>query len=97
MNSNNKKQNIDQLMVAKKYKLSFTGTSPKHDWLTALSVGFILIIIFSAIYYFEKISIKNSISEDNLVREEKRHFNITKAEKLLKDFEVRKGFVDQSL
>jgi ATP-dependent Zn protease len=97
MSNDNKKQNIDQLMVAKKYKLSFTGTSPKHDWFTVLFLCFVLIATFSTIYFFEKNTIKNSISGDGLVREQKTYFDITKAEKLLKDFEIRRGFVDQSL
>ena len=96
MESKNKK-NFDQLMITKKYKLSFFGVSPKHDWYAALFLGVALIITFSLIYYFDNLTIKNSISGNNLVREQKNYFDITKAEKLLKDFEIKRSVIDQSL
>ena len=84
-------------MIAKKYKLSFFGISPKHDWFAALFLGVALIITFSLIYYFDNLTIKNSISENNLVREQKNYFDVTKPEKLLKDFKIKRSVVDQSL
>lgn len=97
MELENQKQNIGYLMTTKKYKLSFFGTSPRHDWAAIFLFGLALITTFSLLYYFDTLSIKSSISEDNLVREQKHYFNIEKAEKLLKDFEGRRGLVDQSL
>ena len=93
----NKNQDNNNLGIAKKYKLSFLGTSPKHDWFFALFLFFVLIMAFSVAYYFEKVSVKKSISGDNLVREEKIYFDITKAENLLKEFETKRSVIDQSL
>lgn len=93
----NQKQNTGYLITSKKYKLSFFGTNPRHDWAVMFFIGVLLVVSFSFLYYFENLSIKSSISEDDLVAEQKKYFNIEKAEKLLKDFEVRRGLVDQSL
>jgi len=91
------KQNIGFLMTTKKYKLSFFGVSPKHDWNVVFNFGLILLIIFSVLYYFDSKIIKSSVSEDTLVREEKKYFEIEKARTLLNDFKTKRGIVDQGL
>ena len=91
------KQNIGFLMTTKKYKLSFFGVSPKHDWNVVFNFGLILLIIFSVLYYFDSKIIKSSVSEDTLVREEKKYFEVEKAKTLLNDFKTKRDIVDQGL
>lgn len=90
------KQNMGFMMVTKKYKLSFFGISPKHDWNVIFNIGVTLLVIASVLYYFDSEAIKSSISEDSLVREEKKLFNIEKAKNVIKDLKIEKGMVDQS-
>ncbi len=97
MNPENQKQNNGYIITSKKYKLSFFGTNPRHDWTVVFLVGLLLIISFSLAYYFESLHIKKRVSGEDLVSEQKKYFNVEKAEKLLKDFEVRRGLVDQTL
>jgi len=91
------KQDIGFLMTTKKYKLSFFGVSPKHDWNVLFNIGVVLLIVASLLYYFDSQNIKRSISEESLVREEKNYFNIEKAKTLLKKLEAKRASVDQSL
>jgi hypothetical protein len=97
MEISGQKQNIDYLMTTKKYKLSFFGISPKHDWNVLFNFGVVLLIIASLLYYFDSQNIKKSTSSENLIREEKNYFNIEKAKNLLKNLETKKISVDQSL
>jgi len=97
MELDTQKQNIGFLMTTKKYKLSFFGVSPKHDWNVVFNIGVALLIIFSVLYYFDGQIIKSSVSEDSAIRENKNYFDIEKAKTLLKDFETKRGIVDQSL
>jgi hypothetical protein len=100
MELDNQKQNIGRLITTKKYKLSFFGVSPKHDWNVAFNIGVILLIAASILYYLDSQNIKKSISEDSLTREDKKYFDIEKAKTLLNDFQKRSessGSVDQSL
>ena len=90
------KKDIGFLMTTKKYKLSFFGVSPRHDWNVLFGIGVILLIVASLLYYFDSQNIKRSISEESLVREEKRYFDIEKAKTLLKNFETKRSSVDQS-
>jgi hypothetical protein len=91
-----KKQNNSFQMTAKRYNLSFFGINPKQDWTVAFLFGLILILTFSALYYFDSQDIKRSIAGDSLVREEKKYFDIEKAKNLVTDFEKRMGRVDQT-
>lgn len=91
------KQNMGFIMTSKKYKLSLFGISPKHDWNVLFNFGVVLLIIASLLYYFDSQNIKKSISEDSLVREEKKYFDIEKAKNLLKKLEIKRSSVDQSL
>lgn len=97
MEISGQKQNIDYLMTTKKYKLSFFGISPKHDWNVLFNFGVVLLIAASLLYYFDSQNIKKSISSENLIREQKNYFNIEKAKILLKNLENKKTSVDQSL
>jgi hypothetical protein len=97
MKSNNQKQNIGHLMTTKKYKLSLFGVSPKHDWNVVFNLGVILLIAASILYYVDNQNIKKAISEDSLIREDKKYFDIEKARNLLNDFQKRTSSVDQSL
>jgi len=90
------KENIDFMMITRKYKLSFFGVSPRQDWAVAVILGFILITVFSLIYYFDSEIIKSSISEELLVREEKKPFDVEKVKNLVKDLKIKRGMVDQS-
>jgi len=97
MEINEQKHNMGFMMATKKYKLSFFGISPKHDWNVIFNIGVILLVTASILYYLDGEIIKGSISEDSLVRQEKRIFDIEKAKNIIKDFKQEKGLVDQSL
>jgi hypothetical protein len=97
MEIDNHKHNTGFMVIAKKYKLSFFGASPRHDWTMVFLFGFVLILISSSLYYFDSQNIKKSISGDALIREEKTYFDIEKAKNLITDFKKRIGQVDQSL
>jgi len=96
MEINEQKQNMGSMMTTKKYKLSFFGVSPKHDWNVLFNIGVVLLIVFSLLYYFDNKNIKSSISEDSLVGENKKPFDVEKAKNLIKALETKRGMVDQS-
>lgn len=96
MEINEQKHNIESMMATKKYKLSFFGISPKHDWNVVFNIGVALLVAASLIYYFDGEIIKSSVSEDSLFRQEKKVFDIEKAKTIIKDFKKEKGLVDQT-
>jgi hypothetical protein len=93
----NQKQNIGFLMTTKKYKLSFFGVSPKHDWNVLFNIGVVLLLAASVLYYFDNKNIKESVLLDSNNYVEKKYFDVEKAKILLKNFQEKRGMVDQSL
>lgn len=96
MDSQTKQSN--NYVTEKKYKLSFFGNNPRTDWAIIVTVGFVLLISFSILFYLESSDIKNSISENIPASEDKTYFDIEKAKTLLRNFQGEGlNVIDQSL